>query len=399
MTAHPVELADIIRQHGQAFLDRYGARIPWVHLRALIDIARCRTRAMGGHVEVCSDCGLLRNDYNSCRNRHCPKCMGSARRRWAAAREAELLPVPYFHVVFTLPSEIAALSMGDRRLLYDILFKSAAATLTQVAADPAHLGARIGFVAVLHTWGQKLDLHPHLHCLVPGGGLSPDGTRWVSPPDGFFLPVRVLSRVFRGKFLASLRAAERNGLLSYRGDRRAFARRLDRASRREWVVYCKPPFGGPQAVVRYLARYTHRVAISNRRIVSVVDGQVTFRYKDYADGNQIKTMTLDAVEFLRRFLMHVLPPGFTRIRHYGLLANRDRKSRLQQCRAALAGAAVAPLAFPDETAAPAEQVADLEPRTRCPACHAGRMTVLCTYARPFLRPEITAIPTLAWDTS
>ena len=280
MTDDTVEIADIIRQHGDDYLARYSATTSWHQRRVLLDIARCRTSAMGGHVEVCAECGWLRNAYNSCRNRHCPKCLGSARQRWVRAREAELLNVPYFHVVFTLPRELAHLGLAHQRIVYDCLFRAAAHTLTTVAADPKHLGAKIGFLAVLHTWGQKLDHHPHLHCVVPGGGLSSDGSRWIPTRDGFFLPVRVLSRVFRGTCLNLLERAVRDGRITHPGGRRHLTRQLARAACHEWVVYSKRPFGGPKQVVRYLARYTHRVAISNHRLVALEGGQVHFRYRD-----------------------------------------------------------------------------------------------------------------------
>ncbi len=397
--APSIELADIVRAHGDDYRARYSATTSWHQRRVLLDIARCRTAAMGGHVEVCPECGLVRNAYNSCRNRHCPKCLGWARQRWAAAREAELLPVPYFHVVFTLPAEVAALALDNPHVVYDILFHAAAGALTVVAADPQHLGAKIGFVAVLHTWGQKLDHHPHVHCLVPGGGLSPDGV-WIPSRPQFFLPVRVLSRVFRGKCLQLLTEAVNDGRLHHAGGRRVLRRRLVRASRHEWVVYAKPPFGGPVQVVRYLARYTHRVAIANHRIVGLADGRVTFRYKDYADGNQAKTLTLPAVEFLRRFMTHVLPPGYIRIRHYGFLANHNRARHLALCRAALH---VTPGPPPTVSGPPDEiepdETADPRERERCPACHIGFMTVLRRYDRPFLAPTIPTVPVLAWNTS
>jgi hypothetical protein len=301
---------------------------------------------------------------------------------------------------FTLPSEVAALALDNPRLVYDALFHAAAGALTKVAADERHLGAQIGFVAVLHTWGQKLDHHPHVHCLVPGGGLSPDGERWIPSRAEFFLPVRVLSRVFRGQCLDRLTRALNAGQLHHAGGRRVLQHQLRRASRHEWVVYAKPPFGGPVQVVRYLARYTHRVAIANSRIMDLADGRVTFRYKDYADGSQVKTLTLSAVEFLRRFLVHVLPPGYIRIRHYGCLANHDRARHLAACRAALSAVLDPPLAAGDlpveieseETAAPREP-------ERCPACHIGIMMVLRRYDRPFLAPTIPTAPLLVWNTS
>jgi len=395
-----VELADIVRAHGDDYLARYGATTSWHQRRVLLDVARCWTAAMRGHVEACPECGFMRPAYNSCRNRHCPKCLGSARQRWAAAREAELLPVPYFHLVFTLPAEVADLALVNARLVYDALFHAAAGALTTIAADPRHLGAHVGFIAVLHTWGQKLDHHPHVHCLVPGGGLSDDGQRWIAAQPEFFLPVRVLSRVFRRQCLQLLTKALADGRLHRRGGRRLLRRRLARASRHEWVVYAKPPFGGPVQVVRYLARYTHRVAIANRRIIALADGRVSFHYKDYADGNQVKTLTLPAVEFLRRFLTHVLPPGYIRIRHYGFLANHDRARHLAACRTALRLAPGAPTALTEQAddGKPDDQ-ADPLAGQRCPACHIGIMTVLRRYDRPFLAPAIPTVPLLAWDTS
>ncbi|MEA2591136.1 MAG: hypothetical protein QOD62_967, partial [Actinomycetota bacterium] len=325
MTRPHLEVADVFRDHGDAFLDRYGDTLSPERRRALRDIAACRTEALGGHVEECDRCGHQRIAYNSCRNRHCPKCQATAAAQWMEARGAELLPVEYFHVVFTLPPALAPIALQNPREVYNILFRAAAETLRQIAADPKHLGAEIGFLAVLHTWGQNLQHHPHVHCVVPGGGLSPDGSHWVACRPGFFLPVRVLSRVFRGKFLALLGNAFDQGKLSFHGklgvlaDGGEFQRRLTASAQTEWVVYAKPPFGGPEQVLKYLARYTHRVAISNRRLVALEEGDVQFQWKDYAHGGGPKTMTLKAIEFIRRFLLHVLPSGFVRIRHYGFL--------------------------------------------------------------------------------
>jgi len=404
MTGELIEVADIVRQYGEAFLARYAWRTSWHQRRVLIDIARCRTAAQGGHTLVCTDCGLVQNAYNSCRNRHCPKCLGSARRRWTQAREVELLPVPYFHVVFTLPHLLAPLAASHPRVVYGILFKAAAQTLLEVAADPRHLGARIGFLAVLHTWGQKLNHHPHLHCVVPGGGLSPHGARWIPARERFFLPVRVLSRLFRSKCLAMLWRAFAASQLPCTGQMArhrtplGFKRLLAHARRQEWVVYAKRPFGGPTQVVRYLARYTHRVAIANQRIVRLADGRVTFRYKDYADGHATKLLTLPAVEFIRRFLVHVLPPGFIRIRHYGILANHDRTGHIALCRQRIAEAGIQappPEDLPEEAAADTPEPVDPD---HCPACR-GDMTLLRTYPRPFLQPQIRAQPALIWNTS
>jgi hypothetical protein len=328
-----LEVADIVRTHEQELLVRHV--VSPAKRRVLADIRRCRTAALGGHVDVCNDCGHREVSYNSCRNRHCPKCQGGNRAAWVEAREADLLPVEYFHVVFTLPPEIAALALQNKRVVYGLLFRSVASTLKEIALD--RLGAEIGFIAVLHTWGQTLQHHPHLHCVIPGGGLSLDGQRWVPCPPGFFLPVKVLSTVFRAKMLQAIHQAFERGELRFQGQLHragesgvAFRSHLARAKSKDWVVYAKPPFGGPAQVLRYIARYTHRVAISNARLVDHRDGQVSFRWKDYARGDRLRTMTLAAVEFLRRFLLHVLPKGFPKIRHYGLLANRSNK--LDRCR-------------------------------------------------------------------
>ena len=305
-------------------------------------IELCRTAALGGHVEGCRACGTVRVAYNSCRNRHCPKCQGAVARDWLAARAGDLLPVPYFHVVFTLPPEIAAITFQNKRVVYSILFRAAAETLRTIAADPKHLGAGIGLIAVLHSWGQTLSYHPHLHCIVPGGGPSPDGSRWIACRPGFFLPVRVLSRLYRRLFLQALRAAFEAGQLQFFGDLAdladppAFARLLAVAQDRDWVVYAKPPFGGPEQVLAYLSHYTHRVAIANSRLVGMDGGRVTFRWRDYRHGRRPRRMTLDADEFIRRFLLHTLPDGVHRIRHYGFLANGQRATRLAACRALLA---------------------------------------------------------------
>ena len=343
-----LEVADILRQHGAAFLDRYGGVLTASQRQALHDLAVCRTAALGGHVEHCLDCGHETIAYNSCRNRHCPKCQALTRAHWLEQQAEHLLPVEYHHVVFTLPAEVGALALANPAILYDLLMRSAAATLRRVAADPKHLGACIGVLMVLHTWGQNMHHHPHVHCVVTGGGLSCDGAatidgtpRWIACRPGFFLPVRVLSRVFRQEYLAGLRSAWEQGRLRLPEGLRSLAHPGQRAAwwaalaARDWVVYAKPPFGGPAQVLKYLARYTHRVAISNARLVDMSDGRVSFRYKDYADGHKQKTMTLSAEEFLRRFLQHVLPKGFVKVRHYGLLANRQRAARLEQCRCLL----------------------------------------------------------------
>src|SRR3954451_20647510 len=322
MTPPRLEVAEIVRRHGDAFLDRYGDTLRPEQRRALGDIAACRTAALGGHVEECDQCGHRQIAYNSCRNRHCPKCQATAAAQWTADREAELLPVEYFHVVFTLPAALGPIALQNPREVYGLLFRAAPETLQQIAADPTHLGAAIAVLAVLHTWGQNLQHHPHVHCVVPGGGISPDASRWVACRPGFFLPVRVLSRVFRGKFLSLLRAAFDTGRLTFHGklgflaEPGEYNRRLADNARTELVVYAKPPFGGPEQVLKYLARYTHRVAIGNKRLVGLDDaGRVTFTYKDYADTAKTKAMTLDGIEFLRRWVQHVLPRGFVKIRH------------------------------------------------------------------------------------
>ncbi len=317
-------------------------------------IEACRTAALGGHVEHCADCGLVRQAYNSCRNRHCPKCQGLARADWLDARQADLLPAPYFHVVFTVPAPVAQIAFQNKAVVYAILFKAAAETLRTIGADPRHLGAELGVVAVLHTWGQTLGHHPHVHCVVPGGGPSRDGERWIACRPGFFLPVRVLSKLYRRLFLESLQAAFGADRLRFFGDLAglatpaAFARRLAQMRQIDWVVYAKPPFGGPEQVLAYLGRYTHRVAIANSRLASLEAGQVAFRWKDYRHHDKTKLMTLTADEFIRRFLLHALPDGFHRIRHYGLLANGHRLAKLALCRRLLAAPApAAPARAPD----------------------------------------------------
>jgi hypothetical protein len=354
-----LELAEVVRRHAHRLGD-----LPGEHGRILRAIACCRTAALGGHVRTCDRCRHQRIAYNSCRNRHCPRCQASARARWMADRAAELLPAEYFHVVFTLPDAFNALALANKRVVYGVLFDAAARTLLEVAATPRHLGARIGFLAILHTWGQNLSLHPHVHCVVPGGGIAPDG-KWVACRRGFFLPVRVLSRVFRGKFIDLLKRARAAGRLVGVDDDRAFDRLIDGSVRHDWVVYAKPPFGGPERVLKYLARYTHRIAISDRRLLSVDEQNVTFNYKDYARGGRRRTMTLDGREFLRRFLLHAVPRGFMRVRHFGLLANRVRAKNLERCRRLLAAPA------PTVPAAAAAAV-EVEPPS-CPACGRGRL--------------------------
>jgi hypothetical protein len=335
----PLEVAGIFRQHGPAYRQQHA--LPLHQHRLMQAIENCRTAAMGGAVEWCDHCPHTRIVYGSCRNRHCPKCQGLARECWIQQRTAELLPVPYFHVVFTVPEQIAAIAFYNKEVVYAILFRTVAETLLTIARDPQHPGAAIGFFAVLHTWGQNLLLHPHLHCVVPGGGLSPDG-EWKACLPGFFLPVRVLSRLFRRLFLEALAKAFADGELQFFSDleqlREAapFAQYLAPLRQAEWVVYAKPPFGGPQQVIEYLGRYTHRVAISNHRLVALAESRVSFRWKDYRDQQTQKVMTVSAAEFIRRFLLHALPPGFPRIRYYGLMANCHRAEKLQVCRRLLA---------------------------------------------------------------
>jgi hypothetical protein len=410
MTRPRLEVAEVFRDHGDAFLDRYGATLSPEQRRALRDITACRTAALGGHVEECDRCGHRRIAYNSCRNRHCPKCQATAAAEWMEAREAELLPIEYFHVVFTLPGALGPIALQNQRVVYGLLFHAAAETLQQIAADPKHLGAEIGFLAVLHTWGQNLQHHPHVHCVVPGGGLSPDGARWIACRPGFFLPVRVLSRLFRGKFLALLRGAFDQGRLSFHGklaalaDPGEFRRRLAASAKTEWVVYSKPPFGGPEQVLKYLARYTHRVAISNHRLVALEGDEVEFLWKDYAHEGEQKTMSLTAIEFLRRFLLHILPAGFVRIRHYGFLANRVCREKLALCRALL-GAATAPEPDAVEPVSALEGTIEGQPAAPvCPACGEGRMVIVETLrAIPVnrdgqVRPE-PALERAGFDTS
>lgn len=327
-------MADVFREHGAEFLKNSGDSLSVQQRRVLRDLALCRTAALGGHRQRCDHCGYEDISYNSCRNRHCPKCQASTRAEWLEKEAANLLDVAYFHLVFTLPAEIGPLALQNRREIYGALFSAAADTLSTIARDPNHLGAEIGFLMVLHTWGQNLHHHPHVHCVVPGGGLSPDGSRWIPCRAGFFLPVRVLSRLFRGKFIALLEGLYNRGKLSFFGqlaslrDRPAWEAFLAPSRAREWVVYSKPPFGGARQVLKYLARYTHRVAISNRRLLSIAGGKVRFRWKDYARHSKQRTMEVSAGEFIRRFLLHVIPRGFVRIRHYGFLANRGRMKKL-----------------------------------------------------------------------
>ncbi len=337
MCRPPLEVADLIRAAGTAFLERNRRWLRWKHVKVLLAIARCRTAALGGHLDQCTRCGYRAISYNSCRNRHCPKCQTAARDRWIAARQKELLPTRYVHVVFTLPRQLVPLALQNKKLLYGLLLRASAETLLEVAHDPRHLGAEIGFFSVLHTWSQKLTLHPHVHCVIPAGGLSLDHSHWVKSQNRFFLPLQVLSRVLRGKFVAGLKQAFQNRRLHFHGtlaplaQPKTFAAWLRLLFRKDWVVYAKRPFGGPAYVLQYLGRYTHRVAISNHRLVSFAEGKVTFRWRDSAHHNEQKLTTLSLDEFLRRFLWHVLPKGFVRIRNFGFLANRRRATLLPLC--------------------------------------------------------------------
>ena len=370
-----LELADIVRHHGDAY--QCAHRLTSVQHRALRAIATCRTAALGGHQETCDRCGAVRITYNSCRNRHCPKCQTLTTARWLAARRADLLPVPYFHVVFTLPHDLNALAQGNPRVIYALLFRAAADTLLTFGRDPRHLGGTIGITAILHTWGQNLSQHLHLHCLVTGGALAADHSRWITGRSSFLFPVRALATVFRAKYLAALRRAFATGLLRFAdgtaglADRHAFTALLGRLRAVHWIVYAKRPFAGPDHVLSYLGRYTHRVALSNDRLIEHRDGRVRFRWKDYADHDRVKILTLQAPEFLRRFLLHIVPRGFTRIRHFGLLANRTRRETLTRCRSLL-GQPVTDEVPSESTAALMHRLTgiDLE---RCPMCGEGRM--------------------------
>jgi hypothetical protein len=379
----PFEVADIIRRSGRRFVDRYRDSLTWPQVKVLRAIERCRTAALGGHRDRCDRCGHRAISYNSCRNRHCPKCQTNAREKWLAARQRELLPATYYHVVFSVPHKLVPLMWQNKKVLFQLLFEASAATLLEVAADPQHLGAEIGFLSILHTWGQTLQCHPHVHCVVPGGGLSCDRQGWIRSSPNFFLPVKVLSRVFRGKFLDGLRNAFRRKRLAFHGfcqgweNRKAFYVFLDILKEHDWVVYAKKPFGGPEHVLHYLARYTHRVAISNHRLVEVTEDHVTFRWKDYAHHSKRRTMTLSHEEFLRRFLLHVLPKGFPRIRYFGFLAQRSRGALLPLCRTLLA---VEPPPAPTTAADPSIP-------WLCPCCQ-GPMRVIERLTAQQLRDEV-----------
>jgi hypothetical protein len=369
MNRPTLEVADIVRAAGNSFWEKYGLHLAWPHRKVLDAIVRCRTTALGGHLDQCVRCGHQAISYNSCRNRHCPRCQGNARARWLAARSAELLPVPYFHIVFTLPHEFSALILQNKRLLYDLLFSTSAATLLEAARDPRYFGAEIGFLGVLHSWGQNLQHHAHIHYIVPAGGLSLDGSRWIDSSPRFFLPVKALSKIFRDAFCDQLRELFQHDKLQFHGSVQqlalpeAFSHFLWQLSQKDWIVYAKPPFGGADQVLNYLARYTHRVAISNHRLVAFENQRVSFRWKDYAHGGKNKIMTVPAEEFLRRYLLHVLPKGLVRIRHFGIFANRHRAASLQRCRSLLGSE---PCADPPATAAC---------QTPCPLCSSPMMMV------------------------
>jgi hypothetical protein len=392
-----VEVAEIFRAHGAAYRETHT--LARAQRRAMQAIETCRTAALGGHRQTCDTCGAERLSYNSCRNRHCPKCQTLAKERWIEARRAEVLPVEYFHVVFTLPHTLNALAQGNPRVLYTLLFRAVAATLTTFGRDPRHLGGDVGGTALLHTWGQNLSQHLHLHCIVPGGALSRDGARWIAAPPGFLFPVRALAQVFRGKYLHGLQRAFTAGTLAFAGstaplaDPATFAAWLQELSRPDWVVYAKRPFAGPTQVLEYLGRYTHRVALSNDRLVSLTDGVVRLRWRDYADGDRVKVLALAAEEFIRRFLLHVVPGGFVRIRHFGFLANRTRRAKLARCRVLLGQA-------PPPPAAPTESVPALILRLtgidieRCPLCPLGRLHLTEILApTPAPRPRVPLVDT------
>jgi Putative transposase/Transposase zinc-binding domain len=389
------EVADVFRRYGDGYRERHGASLSTAQRRVMTAIERCRTAALGGHVEQCDQCGHQRISFNSCRDRHCPKCQSLARAQWLDDRRAELLDTQYFHVVLTLPKEIAGIAYQNKARVYGILFRAAAETLSTIAADPKHLGAEIGFFAVLHTWGQNLLHHPHLHCVVAGGGLSPDGTRWISCRPRYFLPVPVLSCLFRRLFLGYLQKAFDAGDLEFFSsleplrERRAFLRYLAPLRRAKWVVYAKPPFAGPEQVLEYVGRYTHRVAISNNRLLDIEDGTVRFRWKDYRDHDRQKVMTVSADDFIRRFLLHVLPEGFHRIRYYGFLGNRYRAQKLTRCRELLG------MPIPESLHDQSEQDYrdHYEELTgvslkQCPACRQGQMVIIETIDGITTRPPI-----------
>lgn len=365
-----VEVADIFRQYGPAY--RKANRLPLRKVKAMRAIERCRTAELGGHVDRCDSCDYMRISYNSCRNRHCPKCQSLAKEKWLMSRKKELLPVEYFHVVFTVPAELNPVALTNQREFYNILFKSASETLLELSKDPKHLGAETGFIAILHTWGQNLLDHPHLHCVVPGGGLSLDGKKWLSAREGFFLPVKVISSLFKGKFLAYLQEAHKRGKITFPRENQP-GNSLDKLYHCNWVVYSKKPFGSPEQVLQYLGRYTHRVAISNNRIISLEDNKVAFRWRDYRNNNENKVMTIEAVEFIRRFLLHILPDNFVKIRYFGILSNSNRTKKLKKCQELLnLGADTDFLPPPEDWAELLFFLTGMDLRI-CPLCKKGKM--------------------------
>ena len=397
-----LEVADILRRHGDAFRQAHAGHIGRVERRVMSAITACRTAALGGHVEACDACGLARVAYNSCRNRHCPKCQGAARAQWLAARQAELLPVPYFHVVFTLPAPIAAIAFQNKAAVYGILFAASAEAMTRLASNPRRLGAEIGFLSVLHTWGQTLTHHPHVHCVVPGGGISPDGTRWIEGRPNFFLAVKPLAKLFRRLFLERLQKAFDAGALNFFGDLSSLADparlrgHLAEMRRIDWVVYAKKPFGGPAQVLAYLGRYTHRVAIANSRLIAHGDDHVAFAWKDYRHNGAVKIMKLRPGEFIRRFLLHTLPDGFHRIRHFGFMANARRAAKLALCRSLLAGHAEQPASVtaepPSATSDPQTKAdSPISPVPACPDC-GGVMRVIKDFPRGFEQGQSRPAP-------
>jgi hypothetical protein len=412
MRPAPLEVGEIFRRYGPAFLEAWGDVISFEQRQVLEAVSMCRTPALGGHLYECDSCGHPLVLYNSCLNRHCPLCQADEAAEWFDSRLAEVLPVGYFHIVFTLPRSFALLALQNKRVVYDLLFRAASRTLLEIAADPKHLGAKIGFLAILHTWGQSLLDHPHIHCVVPGGGLSPDRSRWVTSRSDFFLPVKVLSHLFRGKLLALLEEAFNKGRLSFHGsiaslaNMKEFHKLINTARKKEWVVYAKEPHGSPQQVLKYLARYTHRVALSNNRLISIDGGRVTFRSKDYEHGGRWRKITLQATEFIRRFLLHVLPKGFVRIRSYGFLANRGRSAHLDLCRRLLGAspASVDPLAqeasaveSDDHQESDDEETA-CKTSLLCPACRKGHLVCVREIA-PTTPTLASAVPSRTVNTS
>lgn len=373
-----VEVGDIFREFGPSY--RASNRLPVRILKAMRAIERCRTATLGGHIDECDACGYVRISYNSCRNRHCPKCQSLAKEKWLTSRKKELLPVPYFHIVFTIPDSLNYLALVNQKVLYNILFKAASETLLKLGKDPRHLGAEIGLICILHTWGQNLMDHPHLHCIVPGGGLSKDGQKWIPSKGGgdFFIHVNVISDLFKKKFLFYLKKAYRQGGLEFVGEieklrsQEAFEKLLNKLYKVKWHIYCKKPFGGPRQVLEYLGRYTHRVAISNNRIIKVEDGKVTFRWRDYHDDNKLKVMTLDAFEFIRRFLLHILPDNFYKIRYYGLLSSRNKKTKLKLCKELLCPSYQEDLTRSKSWQQLLSELTDIDLRI-CPCCRKGKM--------------------------